>query len=58
MEEDEVGRRTARLCRVEELQPEVNWGRSLSLARIKELSPDQKSVLFKLLHQPLPRESE
>ena len=54
MVEDEEGRRTARTCRVEELQPEVNWGRSFSLAGLKGLSPDQKSVLFKLLHQLLP----
>ena len=53
MVEDQEGRRTARLCRVEELQPEVNWGRSFSLARLKGLSPNQKSVLFKLLHQLL-----
>ena len=31
-----------------------NWGRSYSLARLKGLSPDHKSVLFKLLHQLLP----
>ena len=40
MVKDKEGRRTARRCRVEELQPEVNWGRSFSLARLKGLSPD------------------
>ena len=39
MKEDEEGRRTARRCRVEELRPEVDWGRSYSLARLKGLSP-------------------
>ena len=51
---DKDGRRTARRCSVEELQPEVNWGRSFSLARLKGLSPDNKSVLLKVLHQLLP----
>jgi hypothetical protein len=54
MVKDKEGRRTARRCRVEELQPEVNWGRSFSLARLKGLSPDNKSVLLKVLHQLLP----
>ena len=54
MVEDEEGRRTARTCRLEELQPGVDWGSSFSLARHKGLSPDQKSILFKLLHQLLP----
>ena len=54
MVEDEEGRRTAKLCRVEELQPSVDWGRSFSLARLKGLSPNNKSVMFKLLHQLLP----
>ena len=51
---DKEGRRTARRCRLEELKPEVNWGRSFSLARLKGLSPDNKSVLLKVLHQLLP----
>ena len=54
MVKDKEGRRTARRCIVEELQPEVNWGRSFSLARLKGLSPDNKSVLLKVLHQLLP----
>ena len=58
MVEDEEGRRSARTCRVEELQPGVNWGRSFSLARLKGLSPDQKSVLLKLLHELLPTGKE
>ena len=45
MVKDKEGRRTARRCRLEELKPEVNWGRSFSLARLKGLSPDNKSVL-------------
>ena len=51
---DKEGRRTAKRCSVEELQPEVNWGRSFSLARVKGLLPDNKSVLLKVLHQLLP----
>ena len=54
MVEDQEGRRTARACRVEELQPEVDWRSSFSLARLKGISLDQKSLLFKLLHQLLP----
>ena len=41
---------------MEELQPEVDWRRSYSLARQKGLSPDRKSVLVMLLHQLLPTE--
>ena len=58
MVKDKEGRRTARRCSMEELQPEVNWGRSFSLARLKGLSPDNKSVLLNVLHQLLPRERE
>ena len=41
MVKDKEGRRTARRCMVEELQPEVNWGRSFSLARLRG-SPRQQ----------------
>ena len=54
MVEDEEGRREARRCRVEELEPGVDWSRSFHLARLKGLSPDDKSILFKVLHQLLP----
>ena len=54
MLEDEEGRREAKRCRVEELEPGVDWGRSYRLSRLKGLSPDDKSLLFKVLHQLLP----
>ena len=54
MTEDDEGRREPRKCRVEEQKPEVVWSRSYSLARMKGLSPEQKSFMFKVLHQLLP----
>ena len=41
---------------MEELQPQVDWRRSYSLARQKGRFPDRKSVLVMLLHQLLPTE--
>ena len=54
MTEDDEGRREARRCRVEELEPGVDWDRSFTFSRMKGLSPNDKSTLFKLLHQLLP----
>ena len=48
------GRRAARTCGVEELHPDVDLGRSFSLAGLNGLSPNHKSLLFKLLHQLQP----
>ena len=53
MLEDQEGRRAARTCGVEELHPDVDLGQSFCLAGLKGLSPDHKSLLFKLLHQLL-----
>ena len=54
MDEDGEGRREDKRCRVEELEPVVDWRRSFSLARLKGLSTNHKSFLFRLLHQLLP----
>ena len=54
IDEGNEGRREDKRCRVEELEPGVDWRRSFSVARLKGLSTDQKSFLFKLLHQLLP----
>ena len=51
---DDEGRLKAKLCKVEEREPENNWQNSFYLARLKGLSPQVKSFNFKLLHQILP----
>ena len=51
---DDEGRMKAKLCKVEEREPGINWQLSFQLARLKGLSPQIKSFNFKLLHQILP----
>ena len=41
-------------CKVEERMPEVSWGESYRISRLKGLSPLNKSFLFKLIHTILP----
>ena len=53
-EVDDDGRRELVPCRVEEHEPEVCWSESYRLLRLKGLSPDQKSLLFKIVHELLP----
>ena len=54
MSEDDQGRRQLLRSRIEHLEPGVDWGESYRLARQKGLSPEQKSFLFKMIHQLLP----
>ena len=51
---DDEGRMVAKLCKVEEREPDQDWQLSFDLARRKGLSPDTKSFNFKLLHLLLP----
>ena len=51
---DEEGRREQVPTRVEEKLPSTPWGESYRLSRLKGLSPDHKSVLFKLINELLP----
>ena len=51
---DDEGRMKAKLCKVEEREPDNNWQHSFYLSRLKGLSPQVKSFNFKLLHQILP----
>ena len=51
---DDEGRMLPRLCKVEEREPQHDWIRAFSLARLKGFSPEVKSFNFKLLHQLLP----
>ena len=53
-EVDNEGRRKMIPCKVEERDPTISWTNSYSLCRLKGLSPDSKSFLFKLLHTLLP----
>ena len=53
-EVDADGRRELVPCRVEEHAPEVSWSESYRLLRLKGLCPEQKSLLFKLVHELLP----
>ena len=41
-------------CRIEANHPNVCWSNSYSTIRMKGLSPDNKSFLFKLIHELLP----
>ena len=48
------GRRELVPCRVEVNSPTVFWSESYRLLRLKGMSPDQKSLLFKIIHELLP----
>ena len=41
-------------CKVEEKNPEVQWPMVYRCIRLKGISPDSKSFLFKLVHMLLP----
>ena len=51
---DEEGRMKTKVCKIEERFHDVDWQHSYSLARLKGLSPQVKSLNFKLIHQILP----
>ena len=53
-EVDNEGRREMIPCKIEERDPTITWTDSYSLCRLKGLSPDSKSFLFKLVHTLLP----
>ena len=53
-EVDEEGRRELIPCKIEERNPDFPWSESYRLCRVKGLSPENKSFLFKLLHTLLP----
>ena len=48
------GQRVQIQCRVEMLNPSNDWSKSFHLSRLKGLSSQIRSFLFKLLHQILP----
>ena len=52
MDEDRVSELIP--CRIEVKNPNVSWLNSYSTSRMKGLSPDNKSFLFKLIHELLP----
>ena len=41
-------------CRIEEKYPQICWADSYRISRLKGLSPQNKSFLFKLIHELLP----
>ena len=51
---DDEGRMKAKLCKVEEGEPNSDWQLSYHLGRMKGLSPKIKSFNFKMIHQLLP----
>ena len=51
---DDEGRMMAKLCKVEERDPNTDWQLSYHLGRLKGLSPQVKTFNFKLIHQLLP----
>ena len=51
---DQDGRRELIPCKIEERNPTIAWNDSYSLCRLKGLSPDTKSFLYKLIHTLLP----
>ena len=51
---DQEGRQELIPCKVEERDPAVTWNESYRISRLKGLSPDNKSFLFKLIHTLLP----
>ena len=51
---DDEGRTELIPCKVEERDPAVSWSESYRLSRLKGLSPEDKSFLFKLIHTLLP----
>ena len=48
---DDEGRMVAKLCKVEEREPNTDWQLSYHLGRLKGLSPQVKSFNFKMIHQ-------
>ena len=53
-EVDQEGRTEIIPCKVEERNPEVFWSESYRISRLKGLSPDSKSFLFRMIHSLLP----
>jgi hypothetical protein len=53
-EVDQEGRRELIPCKKEVRHPAISWSESYRLSRLKGLSPDSKSFLFKLVHTLLP----
>lgn len=53
-EVDQEGRRELVPCKIEERNPTIAWSDSYRVSRLKGLSPDSKSFLFKLVHTLLP----
>ena len=51
---DNEGRMVPKKCRVELLNPNLDWQKSFYLSRLKGLSSEIRSFCFKLLHQLLP----
>ena len=49
-EVDQEGRRELVPCKIEERNPTIAWSDSYRVSRLKGLSPDSKSFLFKLVH--------
>ena len=52
--EERAGQRVQIQCRVEMLVPTNDWPKSFHLSRLKGLSTQIRSFIFKLLHQILP----
>ena len=57
MQEDENGIRSLKLCRVELNHPEVDWQLSWQLASMKNLTSEDQTFLWKMLHDILPTQS-
>ena len=53
-EVDHEGRTEIFPCKMEERNPEVFWSESYRISRLKGLSPDSKSFLFRVIHTLLP----
>ena len=54
MEEAEVGVQTLKKCKSELKNPQIDWEKSWSLARVKGLDAENISFLWKMLHDLLP----
>ena len=57
MEEDENGKRSTKNCKVELAHPEVDWQQSWHLASQKDLSSEDQTFLWRMLHDILPTQS-
>ena len=51
---DQEGRTEIIPCKVEQRDPAVLWGESYRLSRLRGLSPESKSFLFRMIHTLLP----